>query len=130
MIQIGSMLYVIDNSGVKWVRCISFVWKKKTNYLFFGNLFKAVMRRFRRYRRQLKNPIIKRCQCWALLISTKKKMLNETFNCYLRWNKTYVVLFNFRGKPLGSRILTAVPAMLRYLGLARFITLSAGVIES
>ncbi len=129
MIQLGSMVRVIDNSGVKWVKVISFCKKRNTRYLYWGEMFKAVMRRFRRWRRKLKKPLIKRRQCWALVIATKKKRLNFNCNCYFFSKKHQVILFDFHGKPLGSRIFTKVPVLLRYLGFARFISLSAGVIH-
>lgn len=128
MIQIGSQIKVMDNSGVKLVKCINFIKKKKKiRYLYWGNIFLGIMRTFRRYRRKLKVPIKKRRKCLALLLITKNKFKNLTLNCYLQIPYNYIAVFNLRGQPLSSRIYIKVPNMFRFTKYSRVIALAAGM---
>jgi len=97
MIQIGSKLIVVDNSGVKKVQCINIIGKKKV-----ANIGNFLLVTLRSYTKNLK--LKKRTLYLGLLINIKYWVLRKS-GVYLKFYSNNILIFNIKFKFLGSRII-------------------------
>ena len=127
MIQNGSYLNVIDNSGAKTVYCIKVISGYKRRYAFIGDLITVsikILRSKRRSSSKTKKGEIYR----AVVVRTKqKKTLFSGDNIHFFENS--VVLLNKQNKFLGTRVFGSVPKILRYTKFLKIISLSSGIVS-
>ena len=126
MIQSGTVLNVIDNSGAKEVRCIKVLAGYKRRYAKVGDLIVVSVIALRTKRR-LTSKIKKGEVLKALVVKTKtplKTFYGESLNFF----ENSAVLLNNQSKPIGSRIFGALPQKFRYTKHLRLASLSVGLI--
>ena len=126
MIQNGTYLNVIDNSGAKIVGCIKVQKGFKRRYASVGDVITVSVKSLRNKRRSTskvkKGDILK-----ALIVRTKiskKEFSNKSINFF----ENSVILLSNSNKPIGTRIFGALPKFFRYTKHFKIISLSAGLI--
>jgi large subunit ribosomal protein L14 len=126
MIQSGTYLNVIDNSGAKNVCCIKVLSGYKRRYAKIGDLIVVTVKNLRTKRRST-SKIKKGEVTKGIVVRTKtvlKTFSGENFSFF----ENAVVLLNNQKKPIGSRIFGSLPKVFRYTKHLRLVSLSAGLI--
>ena len=128
MIKVQSTLKIVDNSGGKHAKCIKILGKSSTSSAFVGDIIIVSIKSLRpRYRSQVRVRVNKTEIHKGVVVQTRR------FSKYgdgrlLFFGTNSVVLITPQGKPLGTRVLTFLPRILRSLGWSKLITLSKGFI--
>lgn len=128
MIKIQSILKVVDNSGGKRARCIKILGKSSKANANIGDSIIVSIKSLRpRYRSQVRIRVNKTEVHRGVVVQTCR------FSGYrdgrlFSFNNNAVVLITSQGKPLGTRILTFLPRILRNLGWTKLGVLSKGFI--
>jgi large subunit ribosomal protein L14 len=127
MIQSGTVLNVIDNSGAKEVRCIKVLGGYRRRYACIGDLIVVSVIALRTKRRM--NTKVKKGEVLkALLVRTKTPLKDFSGGEYLNFFENSVVLLNNQNKPTGTRIFGSLPQKIRYTKHTRLASLSSGLI--
>jgi large subunit ribosomal protein L14 len=126
MLQIGSSVKVIDNSGAKIAQCIHVITPYKSDFACIGDLILISIRKVRKNRADI-TKISKGKIFRAIVLRTKK------FNCYIRGNKykfleNGVVLLTNQNKLVATRIFGPVTKNFRYTKYLKLLIVSAGII--
>jgi len=122
MVQKQTLLKIIDNSGAKTVRCIDVLGglKKKTGNI--GDILIVSVVELRN-RSKKTSKVYKGNVYRALLVQTKKsKRLKD--GSYMSFSSNSAVLIKKDGKPLGTRILSPLPKLLKKKKFSKFVSLS------
>jgi large subunit ribosomal protein L14 len=126
MIQIGSSLNIIDNSGAKTGFCIRVITKYKAQYAGIGDTVLVSIKKVRRKRRDLtkmaKGKIFK-----ALILRVKVGTKKKNGNSY-KFLENAAILLTKQNKLVGTRILGLITKEFRYTKFTRLLILSAGVV--
>jgi len=123
MIQKGSILRVIDNSGIILVRCIDVPTGYRRRYAYLGDLINVSVQTLKSKRRSSKikkGDILK-----AVIIRTcllKKNCYGESFKYF----ENAVILLSRQKKFLGTRIFGAISKIFRYSKFKKTILMSSG----
>jgi len=126
MLQVGSSLKVIDNSGAKMAQCIHILTPYKSDFAYIGDLILVSIRKVRKNRADTvkiaKGKIFR-----AIVLRTKK------LNNYIRGNKykfleNGVVLLTNQNKLVATRILGPITKNFRYTKYLKLLIVSAGII--
>lgn len=125
MVQNGTKLKVIDNSGARIVTCIGNLGGFKKKYASFGNIITVVIKTLRNNRR-LTAKIKKGQICKALIIRSLKAY--KTYSSTLYFFENSVILLSNQHKLIGTRIFGAVPIALRKSKYLRITFLTLGLI--
>jgi large subunit ribosomal protein L14 len=126
MIQSGSYLKVIDNSGAREVKCIGVLKRVKQRYAFTGEIITVSVKKLRT-RRKLFSKVKKGEVLKALLVRTKNSI---SLKCRkLSFFENSVILLNNQKKLIGTRIFGSLPKALRYTKHLRLTFLCAGLIK-
>lgn len=126
MIQSGTVLNVIDNSGAKEVRCIKVISGYRRRYARIGDSIVVSVIALRTKRR-LTVKIKKGEVSKALIVRTKTK-IKSLIGESLSFLENSVVLLNNQNKPIGTRIFGSLPQKFRYTKYLRITSLSTGLI--
>jgi len=125
MIQSGSFVNVIDNSGAKKGFCIKLL-KSGYNqkYAHLGCLLLISIKTIK----SSKNARVKKGEMHrAILVRTK---VLKGFSCsHNKYFDNAVVLLNKQNKPLGTRIFGSIPVLFKYSRYLKLTTLSYGLIH-
>lgn len=123
MIQTGSYLNIIDNSGAKKVKCIKILNSGfKQRYSNIGDLVLVSIKSIR----FSKNIKVKKGEIHrALIIKTKTK--NFFFNRYTNYHNNLAVLINKKNKLIGTRIFSTLSQKFKYTRHLKLVTVSSGV---
>tara|TARA_B110000305_G_C19246880_1_gene542784 strand:+ start:274 stop:657 length:384 start_codon:yes stop_codon:yes gene_type:complete len=125
MIQKGTFLKVIDNSGAKNVCCIRIVSNQKYRYAYTGDILLVSVKKLRAKRR-FASKVKKGELIRALVVRTKKK--NSYFSGDgLSFFENSVILLKKNNKLIGTRIFGLLPRSLRYSQYMRLLALCAGI---
>jgi large subunit ribosomal protein L14 len=126
MIQKGTKLNIIDNSGGKLGRCIQIYNGYKRRYAFIGNLILVSVLELRSKRR-LTSKVKKGELCKALIVRTKilTRLNNQDFT---QFKENSIVLLTKQHKNLGTRIFGSLPKQLRATRFFKLLFLASGVI--
>jgi large subunit ribosomal protein L14 len=127
MIQSGTYLNVIDNSGAKNVCCIKVLSGYRRRYANVGDLIVVTVKNLRTKRRAT-SKIKKGEVTKGIVVRTKsglKSFSGESFTFF----ENAVVLLNSQKKPIGSRIFGSLPKFFRYTKHLRLVSLAAGLIS-
>jgi large subunit ribosomal protein L14 len=126
MLQIGSILKVVDNTGAKTISCIKILDGYKRRYAYLGDVVLVSIKSLRSKRR---NEIkIKKGEIYkAIIIRTKTSVFSFTGD-----NKSYLslscaVLLTKQNKILGTRIFGSVSKDFRFSKYLKLISLSDGI---
>ena len=127
MIQKGTYLKVIDNSGAKKASCIHVVGGYRKRYGKTGDIIVVSIKSLRSKRREVskikKGDVVK-----ALIVQTKvyhPSYSNEIVSFF----ENSVVLLNNQNKLLGTRVFGPIQNTFRYTKYLRILSLSSGVIK-
>jgi large subunit ribosomal protein L14 len=124
MVQNGSFLGVIDNSGAKKVMCIQVINSGyRQRYANIGSLILVSVKSIR----FSKNIKIKKGGVYrAVIIKTKVSRFSFSFN-YKNYFENVVILLNAQNKLIGTRIFGVIPKQFKYSKFLKLTTLSSGV---
>ena len=126
MIQQQTVLNVSDNSGAKQVKCIKVLGGFKRKFAVLGDIIVVTIYKIRSKSRQTakvkKGEIFK-----ALIIKTKKKCSRKDGSS-LNFDDNSVILLNNNYSPVSNRILGNIPRTLKKTKLAKFGSMSLGVV--
>lgn len=126
MIQVGTYLNVIDNSGAKKVYCIRILNGYRKRYATVGDVIIVSVKRLRAKRRL--SIRLKKGEIFKALIVRTKSPLYSYNNEKLFFNENAVVLLTKQNKLFATRIFGALPRMLRYTKFSRIVSLSSGIV--
>ena len=125
MIQKGTFLKVIDNSGAKNVCCIRIVSNQKYRYAYTGDILLVSVKKLRAKRR-FASKVKKGQLIRALVVRTKKKSSYFSGD-NLSFFENSVILLKKNNKLIGTRIFGLLPRSLRYSQYMRLLALCAGI---
>ncbi|HND46132.1 MAG TPA: 50S ribosomal protein L14 [Chitinophagales bacterium] len=126
MIQKGTILKVIDNSGAKKAACIHMYQGYRRRYAKIGDVVKVAIKKVRK-KDQDSLKIKKGDMSKAVVVSTKS--LFKTFDGELKKSDSNcVVLISDQNKYLGTRVFSSLDNSLRYTKYLRLLSLAGGVI--
>jgi len=125
MIQVGTYLKVVDNSGARLVYCIRVHSGFKRRYAYLGDTILVVVDRLRKRRRSFSR--VKKGEVIKALIVRTKHVKKYFFNDSIQFLENSVILLNRKNKVVGTRIFGLLPKMLRYTRYMRSIALCKGL---
>lgn len=125
MIQSGSFLNVIDNSGAKKVHCIKVLGGYKKRYGFVGDILVVSVKSMRN-RRQNASKIKRGDVVKALIIRTKTPTSYFSSDSLSSFDNS-VILLTRQSKLLGTRVFGGISKDFRYTSYLRIASLSAGL---
>jgi len=126
MIQSGTFLNVIDNSGAKEVCCIKVLPGYRRRYAYIGDKIVVTIKSLRNKRRTASKT--KKGEVLKALIVRTKSITKEYSGKNLKFFENSVILLNNQNKPIGTRIFGSIPKFFRYTKHLRIASLSAGLI--
>lgn len=112
MIQKGSYLEVVDNSGAKKVCCIEVLHGYRRRYASLGDIILVSIKSLRK-KRKMESKVKKGNITKALVIKTKKDYLAKNFNHFI-FNNNSVVIINKQNKFIGTRVFGPVLYSFKY----------------
>ena len=127
MIQMGTYLNVIDNSGAKDICCIKVSKGYRRRYAFVGDVITASVKNIRN-KKKLTAKIQKGDVVKALVIRTKsitKTKVNEKIN----FLENSAILMTKQNKLIGTRIFGAMPKKIKFTKFLKFASLCSGIIK-
>jgi large subunit ribosomal protein L14 len=127
MIQSGTYLNVIDNSGAKDVCCIKVSKGYRKRYAFVGDIITVSIKNIRK-KRKLSSKVKKGDVSKALVVKTRfliRSMFSET----TQFSENSVVLISKQCKLIGTRIFGILPKKIYNSRFLRLISLSSGVLK-
>jgi large subunit ribosomal protein L14 len=126
MIQVGSYLNVIDNSGAKQAYCIHVITGYKAQYANIGDTILISVKKVRKNRRDTlkmtKGKIFK-----ALVLRVKVNEKQAQGNSY-KFLENACILLTRQNKLVGTRVLGCITKEFRYTKFTRLLILSAGIV--
>lgn len=127
MIQKGTYLNVIDNSGAKEVCCIHVLNGYRKRYAVAGDVIVVSIKSLRTKRRShvkiKKGEVLK-----ALIVRTKTNIKNYSLE-QLNFLENSAILLSKQDKLLGTRVFGSIPNSFRYTKFLRIISLASGFIK-
>jgi large subunit ribosomal protein L14 len=127
MIQNGSYLNVIDNSGAKIAYCIKVVSGYRSRYAFIGNIIVISIKSLRSKRRSSSKT--KKGEIYKAVIVRTKTNQKNVFGDNINFFENSVVLLNKQYKFIGTRVFGSVPKSLRYTKYLKLASLSSGLVS-
>lgn len=126
MIQVGSLLNIIDNSGAKTASCIRVITKYKAQYAGVGDIILVSIKKVRKKRRDtVKMAKGKLFKALILRVKVGTKKLNGNIYKFL---ENSAILITKQNKLVGTRVLGLITKDFRYTKFTRLLILSAGVV--
>ena len=118
MIYIGTLIKVIDNSGVRWVQCLKILGKSFKSRAKVGDILVVSSKKVLPGKSLKKGEIFK-----AVVVRTKFKIYRYG-GIFLSFDSSAVVLLNNRSLLLGTRILGPVCLELRQKNFLKILSLA------
>ncbi|KAG4305860.1 hypothetical protein PORY_000770 [Pneumocystis oryctolagi] len=127
MINLKTILSVVDNSGAQLAECINVL--KSGKYAKIGDEIVVVIQKARSSNASVSSSNMNKIQRGdikhALVVRTKKETRRKDGR-YIVFDDNACILIN-KKEPIGTRILGAVPAELKYKGWSKVISLAQKV---
>ena len=127
MIQNGTFLNVVDNTGAKRVCCIKVTKGYRKRYAFVGDVIVVSVKTIRHKKKRISK--IKKGDVTKALVVRTKFSGKQPFCESISFNENAVILLNKQHKLLGTRIFGSISKYFRYTQFLKTITLSSGVIN-
>lgn len=127
MIQVGTILNVIDNSGAKKVRCIKVPFGYKRRYASIGDLITVSVYSIRK-KRKLTSKTKKGEVHKALIVRTILGLSSPSGEKHSFLDNS-VVLVGKQNRLIGTRILGPLPIYFRYTRFLRILSIASGIIK-
>ena len=126
MIQQQTILKINDNSGAKTVKCIKVLGGFKKRYAKLGDIIVVSVQQLRKKIKKT-SKVLKGTVCHALIIKTKSKFKKKD-GSELLLQENSAILIDKKGNPIGTRILSRIPRILKKKKFIKFFSLSKGLI--
>lgn len=126
MVQVGTILNVVDNSGARKACCIKVLSGYKKRYAMIGDLIVVSIKNLRT-KRKLTSKVKKGEVYKALVvrtISNQKHFSEDSINFF----ENSIVLLNKQNKFVGTRVFGSLPTSFRFTKYLKLISLSSGLI--
>jgi len=120
MIQLNTLLSVIDNSGAKTSKCIKVMGGSSSGTI--GDICVVSTQKV------IANRKIQSGEVHRALIVRQKKNKQRKDSSFISFSNSSVVLLNSKNVPIGSRIFGLLPRELRRKKFMKIISLSQGII--
>ena len=127
MIQVGTTLKVLDNSGAKIVGCIKVLSGYRRRYAKLGDRIVVSIKELRTKRRKFSK--VKKGEIYNALILKTKKLKNYKNGDSFCFFENAVVLLNKQNKLIGTRVFGAVHKHFRYTKYLKFLFLALGLVS-
>jgi len=127
MIQNGTYLNIIDNSGAKDICCIKVSKGYKRRYATVGDTIVVSIKNLRKKRRSTSK--IKKGDVVKALIVRTRTSINTGFYEHLNFKENGAILITAQNKPIGTRIFGAIPKNFKYSKFLRITSLCSGLIN-
>ena len=120
MIQVGTNLFVADNSGARNVQCIKVLHKPKQQMGYTGaTLVVSVQSLVRKQKSK-----VKKGNMYRAIVCETKRMKPRADGSLLRCSRNTVILLSLQNNPIGSRIQGLTPYELRVKNHMKLLSLS------
>tara|TARA_B100001778_G_scaffold51940_1_gene39095 strand:+ start:2236 stop:2610 length:375 start_codon:yes stop_codon:yes gene_type:complete len=120
MIQVGTNLFVTDNSGARNVQCIKVLHKPKQQMGYTGaTLVVSVQSLVRKQKSK-----VKKGHMYRAIVCETKRMKPRADGSLLRCSRNTVILLSLQNNPIGSRIQGLTPYELRVKNHMKLLSLS------
>ena len=120
MIQVGTNLFVADNSGARNVQCIKVLHKPKQQMGYTGaTLVVSVQSLVRKQKSK-----VKKGHMYRAIVCETKRMKPRADGSLLRCSINTVILLSLQNNPIGSRIQGLTPYELRVKNHMKLLSLS------
>ena len=120
MIQVGTNLFVADNSGARNVQCIKVLHKPKQQMGYTGaTLVVSVQSLVRKQKSK-----VKKGHMYRAIVCETKRMKPRADGSLLRCSRNTVILLSLQNNPIGSRIQGLTPYDLRVKNHMKLLSLS------
>jgi len=127
MIQKGTLLNVIDNSGAKTAYCIQVLSGYRRRYAGVGNIINVAVKSLRPKRKEFSKVKKGEIVCGVVVRLKRTKAAYSFENC--QFSENSVVLINKQNKLIGTRVFGVVPKSFRYTKFLRIVSLSSGFVK-
>ena len=124
MIQNGTYLNVIDNSGAKTVYCIQVKGGYKKRYANIGDIITVSVKALRSKRRSTSK--VKKGDVLKALVVRTKVGAKDFSGKKISFLENSAVLLNNQFKPLGTRVFGPVPKAFNYTKYLKVPSISSG----
>lgn len=125
MIQKGTFLNVVDNSGAKFASCIQNIGQPNCKYAYIGDLLLLSVKKLR-VKRRYASKIKKGVLAYGLLVRTKN-FKNSYVGDKIKFYENSVILFFRKTTTLiGTRIFGFLPLTFRFTQYSRIISICTG----
>jgi large subunit ribosomal protein L14 len=122
VIQLRSMLQVVDNTGAKKIMVIGFIGSSKKRYAYVGDVVVATVKY------ALPDGIVKKKEkVKAVIVRTRKETRRED-GSIIKFDHNCAVIIDNEGNPRGTRVFGPVPRELREKNFTKIISLAPEVI--
>jgi large subunit ribosomal protein L14 len=126
MIQVGTVLNVIDNTGAKTARCLKVFPGYKRRYANLGDIILVSVKSFRSKRRDLLK--IKKGELYyALILRTRCPKYVFSGDSFFYLENPAIILLTKQNKIVGSRIFGGLSKSFRYTKFLKVLSLSSGI---
>jgi len=127
MIQVSTLLTVIDNSGAKKAYCIKILTGYQKFYGLVGDVILVSIKKIRA-KRKLNSKVKKGLLYRGIIVSTKvgTSMFSGEKTKFF---ENCIILLGKQRKPIGTRVVGFLPKNLRYTGFLRILSMSKGTIK-
>ena len=123
MIQDGTNLKVIDNTGAKSIRCFKILGGTRHRYARIGDIIVASIKSAEPRKAVKKKDIVR------AVIVRQRKAYRLKSNIYLRFDDNAAVILDGKTKnPKGNRILGPVPRVLKEKGFEKIVAMAKTVV--
>lgn len=126
MIQVQTILKIVDNSGAKTAKCIKILggFKKKTSKL--GDVIIVSVQKLRN--KSKKTSKVKKREIYKALIIRTKTMTKTSNEVTVKFRENAAVLINKQGNPIGTRIIGPISKALQKKAFQKFTAIATGVV--
>jgi large subunit ribosomal protein L14 len=123
MIQLGSRLKVVDNSGAKEVECIHVLGSTRRRYAYLGDIIIAAVKKAMPRKDVKKHDVVK-----ALIVRQKKEFRRKD-GSYIRFSENSCVILDTNGQtPKGGRIIGPIAREIKEKGFTEVAALAKEIV--
>ena len=126
MIQTQTIVDVVENSGVKALRCIKVLGGFKKRYGVFGNLIRASIQELRQ-KGNKKLGLKKGDLVFAVVVQTRSQLKRKDGQVF-KFFKNSAVIVDKQMKPLATRVLTPLCNELRHKKSIKLLSLAPSIL--
>lgn len=122
MVQMQTILDVVDNSGAKKVQCIKVLGGSKRKYARLGDVIIASVKEATPGGNVKKKEVVR-----AVIVRTAKEQ-RRSDGSYIKFDRNAAVILNAQDEPIGTRIFGPVARELRDKAYMRIVSLAPEVL--